>query len=81
MPTIYIDGKKIEFDGKGETILDVARAAGIYIPTLCDHDELESYGGCRLCIVQVADMRGFPPACTTAAKDGMEVKTSTDDLM
>jgi predicted molibdopterin-dependent oxidoreductase YjgC len=81
MPTIHIDGKKIEFDEKGETILDVARAAGIYIPTLCDHDELESYGGCRLCIVQVEGMRGFPPACTTAAKDGMEVKTSTDELM
>ncbi len=81
MPTIHIDGKKIEFDEKGESILDVARAAGIYIPTLCDHDELESYGGCRLCIVQVEGMRGFPPACTTAAKDGMEVKTSTDDLM
>ncbi len=81
MPTIHIDGKKIEFDGKGESILDVARAAGIYIPTLCDHDELESYGGCRLCIVQVEGMRGFPPACTTAAKDGMEIKTSTDGLM
>jgi predicted molibdopterin-dependent oxidoreductase YjgC len=81
MPTIHIDGKKIEFEGKGESILDVARTAGIYIPTLCDHDELESYGGCRLCIVQVEGMRGFPPACTTAAKDGMEVKTSTDDLM
>jgi len=81
MPTIHIDGKKIEFEGKGESILDVARAAGIYIPTLCDHDELEPYGGCRLCIVQVEGMRGFPPACTTAAKDGMEVKTSTDDLM
>lgn len=81
MPTIIIDGKKIEFDGKGESILDVARAAGIYIPTLCDHDELESYGGCRMCIVQVEGMRGFPPACTTAAKDGMEVNTSTEDLM
>ena len=81
MPTIRIDGKKIEFDSRDETILDVARAAGIYIPTLCDHDELESYGGCRLCIVQVEGMRGFPPACTTAAKDGMEVKTSTDELM
>ena len=81
MATIHIDGKKIEFEGKGESILDVARAAGIYIPTLCDHDELESYGGCRLCIVQVEGMRGFPPACTTAAKDGMEVKTSTEDLM
>ncbi len=81
MPTIHIDGKKLEFDGKGETILDIARKAGIYIPTLCDHDELESYGGCRLCIVEVEGMRGFPPACTTTAKDGMEVKTSTNGLM
>jgi predicted molibdopterin-dependent oxidoreductase YjgC len=81
MPTIHIDGKKIEFDGKGESILDLAREAGIYLPTLCDHDELESYGGCRMCIVEVEGMRGYPPACTTAAKDGMEVKTSTDALL
>jgi formate dehydrogenase major subunit len=81
MATIFIDGKKIEFEEKGDTILDVARESGIYIPTLCDHDELESHGGCRMCIVEVEGMRGFPPACTTAAKDGMEVKTSTENLM
>ena len=81
MATIFIDGKKLTFEEKGDTILDVARKSGIYIPTLCDHDELESYGGCRMCIVEVEGMRGFPPACTTAAKDGMQVKTSTNKLM
>jgi len=81
MGTIIIDGKKLEFEEKGDSILEVAREFGIYIPTLCDHDELESHGGCRMCIVEVEGMRGFPPACTTAAKDGMQVKTSTDRLM
>jgi formate dehydrogenase major subunit len=81
MATIFIDGRKIEFEERDDTILDVARESGIYIPTLCDHDELEFHGGCRMCIVEVEGMRGFPPACTTAAKDGMEVKTATDKLM
>ncbi len=81
MPTIHINGKKIDFDSEEKTILDVARQAGVYIPTLCDHEELENYGGCRMCIVEVEGMRGFPPSCTTAAKDGMVVKTETDGLM
>ncbi|MFX1330443.1 MAG: molybdopterin-dependent oxidoreductase [Promethearchaeota archaeon] len=81
MAIMHIDGRKLEFEEKGDTILDVARQFGIYIPTLCDHDELESHGGCRMCIVQVEGMRGFPPACSTAAKDGMQVKTSTEKLL
>ncbi|UCH04932.1 MAG: molybdopterin-dependent oxidoreductase [Candidatus Thorarchaeota archaeon] len=81
MPSIFIDDKKVDFDGTDETILDVARKGGIYIPTLCDHDELEPHGGCRMCIVEVEGMRGFPPSCATAAKDGMVVRTSTEDLL
>jgi predicted molibdopterin-dependent oxidoreductase YjgC len=81
MPIIFIDDRKIEFDATDETILDVARKEGIYIPTLCDHDELEPHGGCRMCIVEVEGMRGFPPSCATAAKDGMVVKTSTEELL
>jgi len=81
MPTVFIDDRKIEFDTTDETILDVARRGGIYIPTLCDHDELEPHGGCRMCIVEVEGMRGFPPSCATAAKDGMVVRTSTEDLL
>jgi len=81
MPTLFIDDKKIEFDTTDETILDVARKGGIYIPTLCDHDELEPHGGCRMCIVEVEGMRGFPPSCATAAKDGMVVRTATEELL
>ncbi len=81
MAVIKIDNQNIEFEPTIEkTILDVAREAGIYIPTLCDHDELEPYGGCRMCLVDVEGMRGYVPACTTTAKDGMVVKTSTDEL-
>ncbi len=81
MPAIFIDEKKIEFDTADETILDVARKGGIYIPTLCDHEELEPHGGCRMCIVEVEGMRGYPPSCATAAKDGMVVRTSTEELL
>nr|KXH72000.1 MAG: hypothetical protein AM324_08005 [Candidatus Thorarchaeota archaeon SMTZ1-83] len=81
MPAILIDDKKIEFDTADETILDVARKGGIYIPTLCDHEELEPHGGCRMCIVEVEGMRGYPPSCATAAKDGMVVRTSTEELL
>ena len=59
------------------TVLDAAQAAGIYIPTLCADPDLEPYGGCRLCIVEIENMRGLPPACTTPAADGMVVHTET----
>ncbi len=81
MPKMTIDGREVEFGPECETVLDVARSAGIYIPTLCDHDELEPYGGCRLCIVEIEGLRGYVPACTTAAKDGMVVRTATEELM
>jgi NADH dehydrogenase/NADH:ubiquinone oxidoreductase subunit G len=81
MATISIDGKKVEFEENGQTILDVARSADIYIPTLCDHPELPPHGGCRMCLVKVEGMRKFATACTTTAKDEMIVETSTEDLM
>jgi formate dehydrogenase (NADP+) beta subunit len=65
---------------KGATVLEAARQAGIYIPTLCYHPDLQPYGGCRLCIVEIEKMRGFPTACTTPAVDGMVVRTETEEL-
>jgi ferredoxin len=48
---------------KGVTVLQAAQRGGIYIPTLCYHPDLEPYGGCRLCIVEIENMRGLrPPA-------------------
>ena len=76
---IFIDNKEIEFI-KGETILEAANKAGIYIPTLCYIEGLEPYGGCRLCIVQVEEMKGYPPACTTPAQEGMKIKNNDQEI-
>ncbi len=76
---INIDGREIEA-GVRDTVLSAAKKAGIYIPTLCADDHLEPYGGCRLCIVEIEKMRGFPPACATAVAEGMKVKTNTPEL-
>jgi formate dehydrogenase beta subunit len=77
--TLTIDGKSVEVE-KGVTVLRAARNAGIYIPTLCYHPDLQPYGGCRLCIVEIENMRGLPTACTTPATDGMKVSTNTAPL-
>ena len=72
-----IDGTKIE--GKpGQTILQAADAAGVYIPRLCAHKDLLPFGACRVCTVMV---NGRPQAaCTTPATKGMVVDNETDAL-
>jgi bidirectional [NiFe] hydrogenase diaphorase subunit len=52
MPTLTIDGQRVTVP-EGATILDAARAAGVHIPTLCHHEALEPWGGCRMCIVDM----------------------------
>ncbi len=49
---LTIDGKEVRAK-QDMTLLEAARSVGISIPTLCHHDKLEPYGGCRLCIVEV----------------------------
>jgi len=77
--SLNIDGKPIRAK-KGMTVLDAAKKAGIYIPTLCDHALLEPAGSCRLCIVEIEHMQGYPTACTTPVTDGMVVKTDSPQL-
>jgi formate dehydrogenase alpha subunit len=77
--TITIDGRAIDFEGN-PTILELARANGIDIPSLCDHPLLEPYAACRLCLVEVKGRRGYVPACSTAAEEGLEVRTATPEL-
>ncbi|MHA1932911.1 MAG: molybdopterin-dependent oxidoreductase, partial [Promethearchaeota archaeon] len=76
---LRINEKQIEFID-GQTILEVAKNAGIYIPTLCYIENLAPYGGCRLCIVKVEDMKGYPIACSTPAKNGMKIITHDIEL-
>jgi formate dehydrogenase alpha subunit len=74
--TLTIDGVKVEVP-EGATVLEAARKAGLYIPTLCYDEDLKAYGACRLCIVEIEGMRGLPTSCTTQATDGMVVHTET----
>ena len=57
------------------TILDAARAAGIWVPTLCFDDRLAPFGACRVCLVGVEGARGPVASCTTPVRDGMVVHT------
>ncbi|MEE8473159.1 MAG: formate dehydrogenase subunit alpha [Dehalococcoidia bacterium] len=77
--TLTIDDREVKAP-VGSSVLRAAEDSGIYIPTLCYHESLEPYGGCRMCIVDIENMRGLPPACTTPAGDGMVVRTSTPQL-
>ena len=77
--TLIINDQEVKAK-EGMTILEAAKEAGIYIPTLCYHPYLSPYGGCRLCVVEIEKMRGFPTSCTTPADDGMVVQTNTPQL-
>ncbi len=65
----------------GQTVLEAAQAAGIDIPVLCHHPALESWGACRMCVVEVKGMRGVQTACTLPVSEGMEVQTDTENTI
>ncbi len=79
--TILLDGKKYSAED-GEPVLKVARREGIDIPALCYHEGLAAYGACRLCMVEVVagGRPGMTTSCTLASKDGLEVKTDTEEI-
>jgi NADH-quinone oxidoreductase chain G len=79
MIKVTINGKEIELE-KAVTVLEAARSAGIKIPTLCYHQQLEKYGGCRLCLVEVEKMPRLQTACTLMVTDGMVVRTETEGI-
>jgi predicted molibdopterin-dependent oxidoreductase YjgC len=77
--SITIDNK--QFDVRPHiTILQAARDNNIYIPSMCTLEHLPSYGACRLCIVEVDGLRGFPTSCTTPVEAGMVIRTDTAEI-
>jgi formate dehydrogenase alpha subunit len=76
---IFLDGLPFEFEGN-PTILEVARANGVNIPSLCEYPGLEPFAACRLCLVEVKGRRGYVPACHTRAEEGLEVRTATPEI-
>jgi bidirectional [NiFe] hydrogenase diaphorase subunit len=77
--SIRIDGEYVAAH-EGQTILEVARASGKYIPTLCWLENISAVGACRLCIVEVSGIGRLLPACTTPVQDGMSVTTNSEKL-
>ncbi len=79
--TLNIDGTEIEAS-EGMTILEAAQSVGIDIPTLCHHEKLEPYGGCRICTVE-AEVRGrtkLVAACVYPVEKNLTVKTRSDKV-
>lgn len=76
MPVLTVDDAQVRVP-EGTTVLEAARKAGVYIPTLCYDADLSPYGACRLCIVEIEGMRGLPTSCTTLVTEGMVVHTET----
>lgn len=74
--TIKINNKSYTFT-EGETILDVAKKAGIDIPTFCHHPDFCAKGNCRVCVVEVKGQNKLMTSCSTLAKEGMEVSTNS----
>jgi formate dehydrogenase major subunit/formate dehydrogenase alpha subunit len=66
---------------EGQSVLDIVRAHGIVIPTLCYHKDLSPVGSCRLCVVEVEKLRGEIAACTLPVSEGMIVRTETPALV
>jgi len=76
---LTIDGREV-LCRDGATILEAARGAGIAVPSLCDHPDLEPFAGCRICLVEVAGRRDYAPACATPAVEGQVVRTRTPEI-
>jgi len=78
---LQIDGKEVRAK-EGMTVLEAARSAGISIPTLCHHEKLEPFGGCRLCIVEV-EVRGWTNlvvSCVYPAAKNLVVRTRSEKV-
>jgi predicted molibdopterin-dependent oxidoreductase YjgC len=71
---VTVDGVEVEV-ADGATVLDAARAAGRWVPTLCFDERQAPFGACRVCLVGIEGARAPLPACTTPVRDGMVVAT------
>lgn len=78
---LQIDGKEVRAR-QGATILEAAREAGIAIPTLCFHEDLQPFGGCRLCVVEETG-HGQPRllvSCVVAVEQGLVLRTRSEKI-
>jgi bidirectional [NiFe] hydrogenase diaphorase subunit len=78
---LTIDGKEVKAEPE-TSVLDAARSAGIFIPTLCHHEKLDPYGGCRICTVEV-ESRGrtnYVASCLYPVEKNLIVRTRSEKV-
>jgi formate dehydrogenase major subunit len=78
--TLTMNGRSLGFR-VGQTLLEVAEAHDVVIPTLCHLKGTTPTGACRICVVAVEGARTLVPACSTPAAAGMVVKTDTPKVI
>ena len=79
MISCTIDGREVLVPA-GTSIMRAAAEQGTDIPRLCATDSLESFGSCRLCLVEIDGRKGTPASCTTPVEPGMVVRTQTPQI-
>src|SRR5882757_1437067 len=77
--TLTIDSRVVTVP-EGTSIMRASMEAGIKVPRLCATDMLNSFGSCRLCLVEIEGRGGTPASCTTPVASGMKVHTVSDKL-
>ena len=80
MINLTINGKKITAP-EGSTILEAARANGIYIPTLCYDEAVEVYGACGVCVVEAEGIPKLLRSCSAKVSEGMVIHTESERVI
>jgi NADH-quinone oxidoreductase subunit G len=76
MPTITVDGKRIECKDR-QMVLQACLDAGHNIPYYCYHPGLSIVASCRICLVEVEGVPKLVPSCQTPVRDGMVVHSQS----
>ena len=77
--TLTIDGREVTVP-QGTSVMRAASLSDVKIPKLCATEQLEAFGSCRMCLVQIDGMKGLPASCTTPVAQGMVVHTQNKQL-
>src|SRR5580700_3579762 len=77
--TLTVDDREVVVPA-GTSVMRAAALSDVAIPRLCATEQLEAFGSCRLCLVQIEGMKGLPASCTTPVAAGMKVTTQNKQL-
>jgi NADH-quinone oxidoreductase subunit G len=87
MPTVYVNDKPVEIGNRKINCIQAAELAGVFIPSYCWHEALSVVASCRMCLVEVGDLKDgkiamqpkVVPGCQTPVKDGTVIVTGEYD--